>query len=104
MLQPGDRVLVRNLTEGGRTGKLQVYWEQVVHCVVERSDNGLVYKVKQEKGHTACLPREPTLLVNELPLPAQCQKGKTRQQNQNQTVPNPKKDNTDSSDEEYTYQ
>lgn len=51
--------------------------------------------------------------VNELPLeqtlPAQCQKGKTKSKKQKQTVcvvfmTNTHEDNTDSSDEEYTYQ
>lgn len=46
MLCPGDRILVRNLTPRGGTGKLRNHWEDSVHTVVRQiGGKGPVFEV-----------------------------------------------------------
>ena len=49
ILKPGDRVLVRNLSERGRTGKLKNHWEEKMHKIVSAiGDDSVTYKTVTE--------------------------------------------------------
>ena len=56
ILEPGDKVLVRNLSPSGGPGKLRSFWEQEVAEVIQRYENDVTYTIKtisqQEKVRT----------------------------------------------------
>lgn len=49
-MNPGDRVLVRNLTPRGGPGKLRAHWEEAVHIVVKKLDSLPVYEIRPENS------------------------------------------------------
>ena len=60
-LQPGERVLVRNLSERAGPGKLRSHWEQEVYLIVEQKGDLPIYEVTPEgrKAKSRTLHRNP---------------------------------------------
>lgn len=73
LLHPGDRVLVRNMTPRGGTGKLRNHWEDTIHVVVRQvGENIPVYELRPEhgKGKSRVMHRNLLLPCDHLPLEA----------------------------------
>ncbi|CAI5660215.1 unnamed protein product [Oreochromis niloticus] len=71
VLQPGDRVLIRNMTPRGGPGKLRNLWEDVVHTVVPQVSRHIpVYELRPEKGKgkSRILHRNLLLPCDHLPV------------------------------------
>uniref|UniRef100_A0A3B3IPZ1 Gypsy retrotransposon integrase-like protein 1 n=1 Tax=Oryzias latipes TaxID=8090 RepID=A0A3B3IPZ1_ORYLA len=70
-LQPGERVLIKNLTPRGGSGKLRDYWEDAIHTVVRQMGPDLpIYEVKPErsKGRSRVLHRNLLMSCDHLPF------------------------------------
>ena len=66
VLDPGDKVLVRNVRERGGPGKLRSYWERRIYKVIERKGEGPVYVLQPEEGgEVRCLHRNMLLPVGD---------------------------------------
>ncbi|GAA6083794.1 uncharacterized protein LOC113035358, partial [Tachysurus ichikawai] len=69
-LQPGCRVLIRNIMERGGPGKLSSYWEEHVHVVQKKRLECQVYDVHSEtgQGQVRVLHRNMLFLCEFLPV------------------------------------
>lgn len=71
VLHPGDRVLVRNMTPRGGTGKLRNHWEDTIHTIVRQvGDRIPVYELGPEhgKGKSRIMHRNHLLPCDYLPV------------------------------------
>ncbi|KAK3700939.1 hypothetical protein QZH41_005654 [Actinostola sp. cb2023] len=105
VLEPGDRVLVRNLTPRGGPGKLRSYWEKDIHVVVRRkSPESPVYDLRPEGGRGRDRTLHSNLLLPCDYLPADqpvvgTQQPQVRRQNIQRTASRQSSDNDESDSE-----
>ena len=68
VLEKGDRVLIRNLPERGRTGKMKSFWEEKEHVVIENlNSENITYKVQPDlSGKIRTFHRNMLLPCNNL--------------------------------------
>ena len=97
VLQPNDRVLVRNLNEKGGPGKLRSHWEQKIYRVIKRvEENSPVYHVVSERNpdeRVRILHQNLLLPCDDLPLePTHKRKQKRPRKSCQQPVVSPNDD------------
>eukprot|EP00112_Aurelia_sp_Birch-Aquarium-sp1_P001431 Seg1153.8 transcript_id=Seg1153.8/GoldUCD/mRNA.D3Y31 product="Toxin CaTX-A" protein_id=Seg1153.8/GoldUCD/D3Y31 len=90
VLEPGDRVLVRNLSERGGPGKLRSFWERNIHKVIKRvGEDSPVHQVISEHDPSSkirTLHRNLLLPCDELPLEDLTQNDQKQQRKKKETA------------------
>jgi len=103
VLQPGDRVLIRNMTPRGGPGKLRNHWEDTIHTVVRQVSPDIpVYELRPEKGkgRSRILHRNLLLPCDYLPLETSVQP-RARKRNVEQIEEAEQSEEEDDGDEYY---
>lgn len=112
VLHEGDRVLVRNMTPRGGTGKLRNHWEDCIHKVIRQVGKDMpIYEVLPEQGKgrgSRTLHRNLLLPCDHLPLEIQLKPAKVKRQitahtSRDGEEQNQEADNDDSDDDDYEY-
>lgn len=105
VLQPGERVLIKNLTPRGGPGKLRNFWEDTVHTVVRQMGSDLpVYEVRPEKGkgRSRVLHRNLLMSCDHLPFerqPEVTRDSQSKKKKTHQFASQPQEPDEDSEDE-----
>jgi transposase InsO family protein len=110
VLHEGDRVLVRNMTPRGGTGKLRNHWEDSIHKVIRQVGKNMpIYEVIPEQGKgrgSRILHRNLLLPCDSLPLEIQLQPAKQKRKVTAQTSNDKEvihQEDDESDDEDYGY-
>lgn len=112
MLHEGDRVLVRNMTPRGGTGKLRNHWEDCIHKVIRQVGKDMpIYEVLSEQGKgrgSRILHRNLLLPCDHLLLEIQLKSAKQKRQIPAQTSgdreePNQEEDDDECDNDDYGY-
>uniref|UniRef100_A0AAQ6ID30 Gypsy retrotransposon integrase-like protein 1 n=1 Tax=Anabas testudineus TaxID=64144 RepID=A0AAQ6ID30_ANATE len=104
VLYPGDRVLARNMTPPGGTGKLRNHWEDSIHTVVRQlGENTPIYELRPEygKGKSRILHRNLLLPCDHLPLDTEVCLPTTNKRKTSQTDQKASESSEDEDEDDY---
>lgn len=111
-MNEGGRVLIRNMTPRGGTGKLRNHWEDCIHKVIRQVGKDMpIYEVIPEQGKARgrrILHRNLLLPCDHLPLeiqlkPANVKRRITAQTRRDKDQTDQETNNDDSDDDDYGY-